>query len=70
LIIEILDLKKKQQMVRLSNRISNKDGLIVEANGIEDIDAQMTLSVKLNRKRHTTQKDVQYEADSKSKCCK
>lgn len=54
----------------MSNRISSKDGLIVEANGIEDIDGQMTLSVKLNRKRHTTQKDVQFEENNKSRCCK
>lgn len=41
---------------------------LVEADGMDDFDDKMTMSVKLKRNRHTTQNEVKYE-DKKKKCC-
>lgn len=51
----------------MKKRVSARP-IMVEANGMDDYDDKMTMSVKLKRNRHTTAKEIKHE-EKKKKCC-
>jgi hypothetical protein len=57
-LIGILKEKKKLQERQASRRISMQAGLIVEADGIEDLDDKPHMSVKLQQNRHKANNEI------------